>query len=194
MPTAEFAMRYVALKIPVLDTLMIAVMNPKHPQIFAGRVPFHELPNDAAVVLNVLQGVRPTRPAEISRLHDGIWMIMEASWSTDPSSRLSAGDVLALLVDLDTLGAIEPASDWNDKLTEEIWRNLRHSSYDIKTINDLLNSLERSPEAGDLGHRGRAQRRGAQVSFPAQHIRLTFQLYTAKCSGRHAISKSNIWV
>ncbi|KAK1231153.1 hypothetical protein PQX77_005736 [Marasmius sp. AFHP31] len=128
--------------------------------IFAGHVPFFELPNDAAVVLHVLQGARPTRPADEVDLHDGMWMIMEACWNADPSSRLSAADVLALLIDLDTLGTIEPAPDWNDNFTEEIWNNLRRSTYDSKSVDDLMESLELASDTEK--HIGRTERRERQ--------------------------------
>ncbi|KAL0580055.1 hypothetical protein V5O48_001914 [Marasmius crinis-equi] len=83
---------------------------------------------------------------------------MEACWSADASSRLSAGDILALLIDMDTLSAIQPASDWKDSaFTEEIWNNLRRSSYDSGVIDSLLRTVETvSNQSEEIESRGRA--------------------------------------
>ncbi|KAG7097312.1 hypothetical protein E1B28_004673 [Marasmius oreades] len=112
-------------------------------EIFSGRVPFYELPNDAAVVFHVFHGRRPVRPDGIAELHDVMWGIMETCWSADPTSRLAAGDIMALLVELDTLDIFRPASDWEEGIfTEEIWSNLRYPSYDVQDIDALLKSVE----------------------------------------------------
>ncbi|KAK1216725.1 Rho guanine nucleotide exchange factor, partial [Marasmius sp. AFHP31] len=63
-------------------------------EIFTTLPPFHELGNDAAVILHVMSEKCPTRPAGTPELDDGMWNIMEVCWSADSGSRPKATEVL----------------------------------------------------------------------------------------------------
>jgi len=67
-------------------------------EIFSGEVPFFETKNDAAVLLAVIKGQRPTRsPAEkcIDRgLSDEMWNLMENCWNENPIKRPTAKQIV----------------------------------------------------------------------------------------------------
>ncbi|KAG6910245.1 hypothetical protein DXG01_012055 [Tephrocybe rancida] len=72
-------------------------------EVFTGRVPFFEFPNSLTVVLKVMQGHTPSRPADGSDawLNNGltpeIWDIMVCCWKSDPAKRLDVASVLSRL-------------------------------------------------------------------------------------------------
>ncbi|KAJ8083204.1 Rho guanine nucleotide exchange factor [Marasmius tenuissimus] len=63
-------------------------------EIYTTLSPFHELTNDATVMLRVLSGECPTRPTGILELGDRTWNIMEACWNPNPTSRPQVTELL----------------------------------------------------------------------------------------------------
>ncbi|KAJ8083200.1 Rho guanine nucleotide exchange factor [Marasmius tenuissimus] len=64
-------------------------------EIYTALSPFHELPNDAAVIFHVVVSEkRPMRPVGIPELNDRMWNIMEACWNTNSAIRPKATEVL----------------------------------------------------------------------------------------------------
>ncbi|KAJ7926316.1 hypothetical protein B0H13DRAFT_1549482, partial [Mycena leptocephala] len=51
-------------------------------EIMAGKIPFHDLPNDMTVMFKVLEGKRPLRPTSWSGTTalDNVWDLMESCW------------------------------------------------------------------------------------------------------------------
>ncbi|KAK1227758.1 Homeobox protein tos8 [Marasmius sp. AFHP31] len=90
-------------------------------EIFTGIPPFSDRKMDLQIVLAVLNGIRPPRPAECP---DQLWMIIERCWSEESRSRLIASQVAALLVEttLTSLSAPSNISVVNTKGVEHIRR------------------------------------------------------------------------
>ncbi|KAK1227557.1 hypothetical protein PQX77_009467 [Marasmius sp. AFHP31] len=78
-------------------------------EIYTTLLPFHELPNDAAVMLRVLSGECPMRPTGNLELDDRMWNIMEACWNPNPASRPKVTEVLER-IKLETL--IKQRATW----------------------------------------------------------------------------------
>uniref|UniRef100_A0A0W0FCY8 Uncharacterized protein n=1 Tax=Moniliophthora roreri TaxID=221103 RepID=A0A0W0FCY8_MONRR len=90
-------------------------------EIYTGLPPFHNLLYDAAVLLQVMQGNRPSRPDNMPELSDEMWSLIEGCWATEPSSR---PDIEEVRKSIDTFfGAIDPAPAWNYRIFEQIWSN-----------------------------------------------------------------------
>ncbi|KAL0061879.1 hypothetical protein AAF712_011255 [Marasmius tenuissimus] len=87
-------------------------------KIYTTLPPFHELVNDAAVILRVLDKKCPTRPVGIPELDDGLWTIMEACWNGNTASRPKASEVL---------GRIESRARRSDRR-----RTVHHPRTDLK--------------------------------------------------------------
>ncbi|EDR06697.1 uncharacterized protein LACBIDRAFT_299795 [Laccaria bicolor S238N-H82] len=79
-------------------------------EIFTCQVPFHEIPRDFTVMMKVMEGKRPSRPAKNSvpfvewGLTDSMWRLMEQCWDRDPKNRptmssISRKGFLSSLVD-----------------------------------------------------------------------------------------------
>ncbi|KAK1216990.1 hypothetical protein PQX77_020370 [Marasmius sp. AFHP31] len=60
-------------------------------EIYTTRLPFHELANDGAVMLHIMNQKCPKRPPEVN---DGMWNIMGACWNADSASRPKAAEIL----------------------------------------------------------------------------------------------------
>ncbi|KAK1216068.1 hypothetical protein PQX77_021299 [Marasmius sp. AFHP31] len=61
-------------------------------EIFTSLSPFHELPNEMAVAIQVVvHNKRPERPQGIAVLTDEMWRVMKSCWHIDPRSRPIAG-------------------------------------------------------------------------------------------------------
>jgi hypothetical protein len=70
-------------------------LNRTNPQLFAGHVPFPNIPQAAATYL-LASGERPPRP-DHPELCDEIWDLIERCWGGDPSCRPPIDNVLAIL-------------------------------------------------------------------------------------------------
>jgi len=57
-------------------------------QVLTNRIPYHYLPNDAAIVLCIARSEMPSR-ARYPELLEKYWAFMEQCWSTDPLDRPS---------------------------------------------------------------------------------------------------------
>ncbi|KAJ7176798.1 kinase-like domain-containing protein [Mycena filopes] len=97
-------------------------------EILTGNVPFHTEKNDMVVMLQVLEGVRPTQPAACSgtRQLNSVWKLLESCWEADPQMRPTAGQIVERLVD-PLVGAKTTTSttDWDDQSTCKFRRSLQ---------------------------------------------------------------------
>jgi serine/threonine protein kinase len=70
-------------------------------KIFSGNVPFYRIRNLWTVRDKVKKGQRPIRPSdELSKvrgLTDEVWDLVEICWSSDPTQRLTAADIVVRL-------------------------------------------------------------------------------------------------
>jgi serine/threonine protein kinase len=63
-------------------------------EVLSDRIPFSQRRYDTVVILEVLRGVRPRRPADVS---NNVWSLLQSCWSAEPSERPSASMVGAWL-------------------------------------------------------------------------------------------------
>jgi RhoGAP domain len=73
-----------------------------HPQIYSGKIPFYEIPNDFRVILSVTKGIRPFRVSYAVRkihgdLDNKIWALIQACWDQLPAKRPNASQVVVYL-------------------------------------------------------------------------------------------------
>jgi len=69
--------------------------------MFSGDCPFHNIKNDFQVIFAVKLGKRPSHPSHdlcrIRGLTDKIWDLLQTCWTTEPSERPSAGQIVEQL-------------------------------------------------------------------------------------------------
>ncbi|KAL0061688.1 hypothetical protein AAF712_011496 [Marasmius tenuissimus] len=140
-------------------------------EIYTALPPFHELTNDAAVIFHVVVSKKcPARPVEASELDDGMWNIMEACWSADPTFRPNAAKVLdriesEALVERKRLINAEP---WPPQWASH---SLAHESYKHEHPADLEGGVEVSnPQIQSLSIRdGITTQLDAELASPNPH-------------------------
>ena len=93
-----------------------------------GKVPFHDVANDATVMFKVLEGKRPLRPRSFSDTMalDNLWELMQNCWEQKPEVRPTASQIVERLVG-PAIGAKTTSSttDWDDKFTSRFRRSLQ---------------------------------------------------------------------
>ncbi|KAF5353078.1 hypothetical protein D9758_008757 [Tetrapyrgos nigripes] len=95
-------------------------------EIFTGRIPFHELSQEPAVMLKVLTGKRPKRP-QSPHLNDDIWAIMQECWHQEAGFRPAANVLPQRLEDIASQEReIEPAGGWDMSLPSGLWSSVHH--------------------------------------------------------------------
>ncbi|KAL0576279.1 Rho guanine nucleotide exchange factor, partial [Marasmius crinis-equi] len=102
-------------------------------EIFTGLSPFHEIPNEMAVALQVLAGRRPLRPQSTPGIPDAMWSLMEECWAAQPSSRPRADDVLIRFARASNgdFTPIASAPEWNDSIFTQMWSSVDRPSPSI---------------------------------------------------------------
>ncbi|KAJ7588095.1 kinase-like domain-containing protein [Mycena floridula] len=93
-------------------------------QVFTGRVPFYNVSNEPAVILNIVRGVRPTRP-ELPELNDDIWSLIQDCWKMDPNDRPTAGQMVKRLSAAGIQWTSGIDSEWNESFARDLRRSLR---------------------------------------------------------------------
>jgi hypothetical protein len=53
-------------------------------QVLSGKLPYHHLPKDAEVLINLYYGIHPPRPADLADEH---WALISRCWAEDPCTR-----------------------------------------------------------------------------------------------------------
>nr|GAT45693.1 kinase-like protein [Mycena chlorophos] len=72
-------------------------------ELVHGKPPFFEIAHDPAVMLRVLDKVRPARPTDPASgrvlISDWLWMIVQQCWAHDPAERLTMARVVEMMKD-----------------------------------------------------------------------------------------------
>ncbi|KZT10273.1 uncharacterized protein LAESUDRAFT_747675 [Laetiporus sulphureus 93-53] len=111
-------------------------------EIFTGRMPFHEIPRDPAVVYQVtMLGTRPKRPPDalLLGLSDAVWLLMELCWRTDRRER----PMMAFVVQQLTKAIEDYLPDNEDAETTERLRESRlHDSSSTRVTSIMRHSYD----------------------------------------------------
>ncbi|KAF5351554.1 hypothetical protein D9758_007247 [Tetrapyrgos nigripes] len=91
--------------------------------LFTGHMPFYQLSQDAAVILQVVQGKRPALPEDV-QLSEGIWAIVEECWCQEASQRPLAS-VLPRRFLLAGAQIMAPPNPWGI-FRARWWSNIQH--------------------------------------------------------------------
>ncbi|KAK7037707.1 hypothetical protein VNI00_010933 [Paramarasmius palmivorus] len=109
-------------------------------EIITGRLPFHELDSDGAVLLAIITGKSPSKPDNFKDLAPtGIWSLMERCWEPEPL-RPEAEDLLTNLRSIDC--QIAPTEDWDDSLFTELRNNVDTSYLQHNEALTFLKTIE----------------------------------------------------
>ncbi|KAJ7719009.1 kinase-like domain-containing protein, partial [Mycena metata] len=96
-------------------------------EILSGEVPFHESPNDMAVMFKILQGEHPTRPPSCSGTAqlDSLWELLQHCWNGQADMRPTAAQIVDRLV-APSIGATATPStmDWDEEPSSQIFKSV----------------------------------------------------------------------
>ncbi|KAJ7586435.1 kinase-like domain-containing protein [Mycena floridula] len=109
-------------------------------EVFTGKRPFCEQVNfsDMAIVLKVMKGEKPTRPAS-SELNDTVWNCMMDCWKQNPDERPTAEEIVQQLSGMPELSGLDrPNSDteWDESFARRLRSSLRENPL-LPTIEQL---------------------------------------------------------
>ncbi|KAJ7050807.1 kinase-like domain-containing protein [Mycena amicta] len=97
-------------------------------EILTGKVPFHDLRNDMAVMMAVARGRRPLQPTSCSGTMalDSLWELMENCWQQQVEMRPTASDLVEQLTG-PVIGAKSASStrDWDEEFSSKFHRLVR---------------------------------------------------------------------
>ena len=88
-------------------------------KIYTGHLPFHKFVRDCTVIMKVVEGSRPPRPADTSLLSDEIWKVIEMCWNQEPQDRPSAESVIK---QLPLAGIVDDRPTGDDHLAPSTFR------------------------------------------------------------------------
>ena len=116
-------------------------------KMFSGHIPFYQLHNIFNVLARVKKGQRPIRPTdELSKvrgLTDEVWDLVEICWSSDPTHRLTATDVVEQLLALPNQPMDRrPTDDFGaDFPSQALYRHSEHplSAVDLPPLSPMGN-------------------------------------------------------
>ncbi|KAJ6598357.1 kinase-like domain-containing protein [Mycena vulgaris] len=97
-------------------------------EILTGKVPFHELPNDMAVMFMVAEGKRPSRPPSCSGTTalDSLWTLLQECWRGVSETRPTAAQILdRLLGPLIQATTTQSTTDWDEKFSSKFRRSMQ---------------------------------------------------------------------
>ncbi|KAJ7586502.1 kinase-like domain-containing protein [Mycena floridula] len=109
-------------------------------EVFTGKSPFceQEMVREMAIMLKVLRGERPMRPAS-SKLNDTVWNCMEACWKHNPDERPTAKEVVQQLSAMPEVSGLDrPSTDteWDESFAHRLRSSLRENPL-LPTIEQL---------------------------------------------------------
>ncbi|KAK7027403.1 hypothetical protein VNI00_015239 [Paramarasmius palmivorus] len=112
-------------------------------EIITGLLPFHNLRNELAVLSAIFRGLRPEKPQNID-IQDEVWLLMNECWESEPALRPTAENLLQ------RLPVVTPAEDWDNRLFNELQRNVAASDKAHPPLASIFNpgrKRHRSPPA-----------------------------------------------
>jgi len=116
-------------------------------KICTGYIPFHKITRDSTVMLKVVEGSRPPRPADTSLLSDEIWKVIEMCWNQAPQDRPSAESVIE---QLPLAGIVDDRPSGDDYLAPSDFRADNLGVVFDPAIDVMLSSLLRSTRTNQV--------------------------------------------
>ncbi|KAJ7741665.1 hypothetical protein B0H16DRAFT_1564820 [Mycena metata] len=93
-------------------------------EILTGRVPFFEISNDVAIILKVIQGVRPSRAEGI--LLDSLWFLLDDCWKHSPGMRPAMNEIIERLISQSIGAEIRRSQpDWDEAYSARFRRSVQ---------------------------------------------------------------------
>ncbi|KAJ7878749.1 kinase-like domain-containing protein [Mycena olivaceomarginata] len=157
-------------------------------EILTGMVPFHELPNDMAVILQVIQGKRPSQPVTCCNTAtlESLWKLLIDCWEENTGSRPPAPQIVERLAG-SSIGAtptLSAAKDWDETFTSKFRRSLQVQPLlpSVNQIEHILFGSESKVHVQDGSERNRYSltRSTLQVAYV-----LHFTAFHGWISGKH---------
>ena len=115
-------------------------------KIYTGHIPFH-IARDSTVIMKVLGGSRPPRPADASLLSDEIWKVIEMCWNQEPQDRPSAESVLE---HLPLAGVVDDRPSADDHLAPSDFRAENLGVVFDPAVDIILSSVLRSARTNEI--------------------------------------------
>ncbi|KAJ7113484.1 kinase-like domain-containing protein [Mycena epipterygia] len=97
-------------------------------EILTGKVPFHELPNDMAVMFKVVEGRWPSQPSSCSGTValDSLWGLLQDCWKETPDRRPTAVQIVERLKSpLIQATTTQSTTDWDERFSSKFRRSLQ---------------------------------------------------------------------
>ncbi|KAJ7916512.1 kinase-like domain-containing protein, partial [Mycena leptocephala] len=112
-------------------------------EILTGKVPFHEFLNDMTVILQIIEGKRPTRPVSCSGIPalESLWELLQNCWEDRAEMRPTAPQIVKQLIGpLIRAKTTSSMTDWDDKFTSKFRRSLQAQSLlpSVSQINGMF--------------------------------------------------------
>ncbi|KAF8210766.1 kinase-like domain-containing protein [Mycena galopus ATCC 62051] len=94
-------------------------------EILSGKTPFFEIKNYVYLGIQVLNGLRPTRPDTVPA-DDDLWLLLQDCWEEEPTDRPRVAQIIERLR-APLIGAKESQSstDWDEKFSAKFRRSLQ---------------------------------------------------------------------
>jgi len=105
-------------------------------EIFTGKQPFYELRLDGAVMLQVIQGARPSRPENSHELTDHMWELMKDCWAAAPAARPPMTTVVGCLF-FSPIEATCSVWQWDQSLSSRF-----HATMQVDALWPSLSDIE----------------------------------------------------
>ena len=116
-------------------------------KIYTGHLPFHKFARDSTVMMKVLEGSRPPRPADPSLLSDEIWKVIEMCWNQKPQDRPSAESVID---QLPLAGVVDDRPSADDHLAPSDFRAENLGVVFDPAVDIILSSVLRSARTDEI--------------------------------------------
>ncbi|KAJ7174577.1 kinase-like domain-containing protein, partial [Mycena filopes] len=111
-------------------------------EVWTGNTPFYEV-KEMAVMLRVLSGARPSRPASCTGTSelDALWKLLQDCWEAEAAKRPTAPKIVERLVG-PSIGATTTSSttDWDHELTSKFRRSL-HAQPLLPSVTQIEDAL-----------------------------------------------------
>ena len=119
-------------------------------KIYTGHFPFHKIHREIIVMMKVVEGSRPPRPADTNLLSNEIWKVIEMCWNQEPEDRPSAESVIE---HLPLAGVVDDRPSVDDHLAPSDFRAAGPENLGVvldPAVDIILSSVLRSTQTNKV--------------------------------------------